>query len=76
MLSALALDLHLTIIALILGHSRNRQLCLLYDFQCKLCLRVSVTNQKDRPIRPLSQLAQEFVLVYALVESDTLTGQD
>ena len=75
-LRALALDLHLAVVALILGHSRNGQLCLLYDFQCKLSLRVSVTNQKDRPIRPLTQLAQEFVLVYTLIEGETLAGQD
>ena len=75
-LRALALDLHLAVVALILGHSRNGQLCLFYDFQCKLSLRVSVTYQKDRPIGPLTKLAQEFVLVYALVECDTLTGQD
>ena len=76
MLSALALDLHLAVVALILGHSRNGQLCLLYDFHCKLSLRVSVTYQKDRPIGPLTKLAQEFILVYALVECDTLAGQD
>ena len=76
MLSALSLDLHLAVVALILSHSRNCQLRLLDDFQCKLSLRVPVTYQKHRPIRTFTELAQVFVLVYALVQGDTLTRQD